>query len=210
MTKRDDELNRFVRDALADGSTRAEIETALRQAGWRQAQADSALGAYSTVDFAVPVPTPKQYVSAREAYLYLILFSTLYLGAYALGSLAFNFIEQAFPDAIRRNYGSDKSIRWAISMLVVASPIFLFTADRVRRMLTSDPAKRGSPTRKWLTYIALFIAAAFLVGDVVTLVFWALSGELTERFLLKIATVAVIAGATFGYYLLDLKRDELS
>ena len=57
-----------------------------------------------------------------------------------------------------------------ISLLVVASPIFLFMAHQVRRMLTADPTKLGSPTRKWLTYIALFIAAAFLIGDVATLV----------------------------------------
>jgi membrane protein YqaA with SNARE-associated domain len=90
----------------------------------------------------------------------------------------------------------------------VALPTFLFTAGRVRRMLAAEPARRGSPTRKWLTWIALFVAVVFLVGDLVTLVYWALGGELTVRFLLKVAIVATIAGSIFGYYLADLRRDD--
>lgn len=208
MSKRDEELTRFVRESLAQGIARAEIQRALLQAGWPAEHIDSALGAYAEVDFALPVPTPRQHISAQEAFLYLVLFTTLYIAAYALGSLIFDFIEQAFPDALERAYGTERSIRWSMASLVVALPIYLFTAYRVRRLLLDDPTKAGSPTRKWLTYIALFIAVSFLVGDLVTLVFGALGGELTLRFLLKVATVAVIAGAIFGYYLFDLKRDE--
>lgn len=210
MTKREDDLIEFVREALAKGVARSEIKSSLLQAGWRADQVDSGLNAYSRVDFSIPVPTPKQYISAREAYLHLVLFTTLYISVYAVGALIFNFIEQGFPDPLRRDYGSDRSIRWSISLLVVGGPIFLFTADRIRRMLASDPTKRESPTRKWLTYIALFIAVAFLIGDVVTLVFWFLGGELSTRFFLKVATVAILAGAIFGYYLFDLKRQEQS
>ena len=36
----------------------------------------------------------------------------------------------------------------------------------------------------------------------------ALGGELTSRFLLKVATVAVLAGGAFLYYLTDLRHDE--
>ena len=48
-----------------------------------------------------------------------------------------------------------------------------------------------------------------LIGDVTTLVYNALGGELTIRFLLKIVTVALIAGTAFVYYLRDLRRDEV-
>jgi hypothetical protein len=210
MAKRDDELGRFVRDALATGSSHAEIENALQQAGWQDVQVTSALSAYSKVDFSVPVPAPRQFVSAGETFLYLVLFTTLFLSAYGMGSAIFGYIEQAFPDVVRSNYWTDKKIRWGISFLVVTAPIFVFAADRVRRMLIAEPTKAGSPTRKWLTYIALFVAMAFIIGDVATLVFWLLGGELTTRFILKIVTVAVIAGGVFGYYLFELKRDEQS
>ncbi|MEQ9606599.1 MAG: DUF5671 domain-containing protein [Kiloniellaceae bacterium] len=208
MSKRDDDLNRFVREALSKGIARAEVRQALLRAGWAGEQVEAALGAYSEVTFAVPVPTPRQYISAQEAFFYLVLFTTLYLAVYALGKLSFNFIEQAFPDALYRAGDTERSIRWSLALLVVTLPVFLFTTHHVNRLLTRDPTKAGSPTRKWLTYIALFIAVTFLIGDFVTLVFGLLGGELTARFLLKVATVALLAGAVFGYYLHDLKRDE--
>ena len=208
MSKRDEEVSRFVREALSKGIARTEIRQVLVQAGWSAEQVDAALGAYSEVPFSIPVPMPRQYISAQEAFLYLVLFTTLYLAAYALGKLTFEFIEQAFPDALYRAYDSQRSIRWSMALLVVALPIFLFTTHRVKRLIASDPTKAGSPTRKWLTYIALFIAVTFLIGDLVTLVFGMLGGDLTQRFLLKVTVVAAIAGAIFGYYLFDLKRDE--
>jgi hypothetical protein len=56
--------------------------------------------------------------------------------------------------------------------------------------------------------LTLFVAASVLIADFTTLVYNLLGGELTVRFLLKVLTVGVIAGATFGYYLWDLRLDE--
>ena len=61
-----------------------------------------------------------------------------------------------------------------------------------------------------MTYLTLFLAVGFLVGDFTTLVYNALGGELTVRFLLKVVVVAVIAGTIFWYYLRDLRREEHS
>ncbi|MEX0810543.1 MAG: DUF5671 domain-containing protein [Dongiaceae bacterium] len=208
MSRREDELMQFVRESLARGLTRPQIEVALREAGWSPDQTANALGAWSAVDFPLPVPNPLPYVSAREAFLYLVLYTTLFVSAYSLGDLIFSFIERGLPDPVTPDWGLDDGIRWAIARLVVSAPVFLFTAHRVGRMIAADPAKQGSPVRKWLTYVALFIAASIVIGDVVTLISYALGGELTLRFILKIVTVAVIAGAIFVYYLHDLGRDE--
>src|SRR5213594_3677131 len=99
------ELESFVRDALARGCGREDVERAMLAAGWTPEQARSALGAYASVDFPVPVPRPRPYLSAREAFLYLVLFSTLYLSAYNLGSMFFEFIDRAFPDPAVRDFG---------------------------------------------------------------------------------------------------------
>ena len=101
-----------------------------------------------------------------------------------------------------------QAIRWSVAYLIVAFPIFLALSRRVGRELASDPAKRGSKVRRWLTYMTLFVAAAVLIGDVANLVFSLLGGELTVRFCLKVLTVAAIAGTAFWYYLSDLRRDE--
>ncbi len=81
-------------------------------------------------------------------------------------------------------------------------------ADRSRAPQSRDPERRGSKVRKWLTYLTLFVAATILTGDLITLLYNLLGGELTSRFLLKAATVAAIAGGVFGYYLWDLRGEE--
>jgi hypothetical protein len=53
------------------------------------------------------------------------------------------------------------------------------------------------------------VAACALIGDVTTLVYNLLGGELTVRFVLKVLTVGIIAGTAFTYYLRDLRRDEV-
>jgi hypothetical protein len=52
-----------------------------------------------------------------------------------------------------------------------------------------------------LTYLTLSVASGILIGDFITLVYYLLSGELTIRFILKVLTVAAIAGGAFAYHL---------
>jgi len=208
-----DELVDFVRDALARGVSRAQIEEALRKGGWTADQIRVALAAFVDLDFPVPVPRARPYLSAREAFMYLVLFGTLYASAYYLGDLIFDFINLSFPDPAQESeiYSTyvRQSMRWSISSLIVAFPVFLYLSWTTEREVTRDPVKRASKVRRWLTYLTLFSSACALIGDVTTLVYNALGGELTIRFLLKIVTVALIAGTAFTYYLRDLRQDEV-
>lgn len=203
-------LEAFVREALLH-SNKEEIVKVLIEAGWSFEQAASAINAFSDVKFPIPVPKPRPSLSAREAFLYLVLFSTLYLSAYHLGSLFFSFIDKAIPDpasSVGRLRYMDR-IRWAISSLLIAFPIFLFVSTYIAKQVLRNPIKRLSPIRRWLTYLTLFIAAGTLIGDLTTLVYNILGGDLTTRFFLKVITVAIIAGTIFGYYLWDLRREEI-
>jgi hypothetical protein len=204
------ELETFVKEALQKGAARSGIEKAMLEAGWTPEQAKSALGAYANVTFPVPVPRPRPYLSAREAFLYLVLFNTLYFAAYNLGDLLFDFINRAIPDPLVQNYshwGWD-SMRWSISSLIIAFPVFLFVSHYIGHQMARNPVKRYSPVRRWLTYITLFVAACILIGDMTGLVYHVLGGELTARFLLKVLVAAAISGTIFGYYLWDLRREE--
>jgi hypothetical protein len=208
-----DELLGFVKDALARGIPRAAIEDALRRAGWSPPHISGALAGYADLEFPVPIPRPRPYWSAREAFLYLLLFSTLYLSAYHFGSLLFTFIERAFPDPAmgdlsRQSVWMLQRMRWSIASLLIATPVFLLVSMLTGRDIRRDPSKRDSKVRRWLTYLTLFVAATILIGDFITLVYYALGGELTPRFVLKTITVGGIAGAVFGYYLWDLNADE--
>jgi Domain of unknown function (DUF5671) len=203
-------LEEFVRDGLSRGLPRSDIESAMLTAGWTAEQAKSALGAFASVEFPVPVPRPRPYLSARETFLYLVLFSVLYLTAYHLGALCFEFINRAFPDPSAQPVYSmwRDQVRFSAAALVVGFPLFAFMSWFIGRALEHNPMKRLSAVRRWLTYLTLFLAVTILACDLIALVYNLLGGELTMRFLLKIGTVALIAGSIFGYYLGDLRGEE--
>lgn len=205
-----DELVPFVHEALARQIPKTEIRAKLREAGWPQEQVESALDAFADVDFPLPVPRPKVYVSARDAFVYLALFSTLYTSAISLGALLYDFINRAFPDpAMVGMTFSAASVRWSTASLIIAFPVFLLLSRSTYRAIRRDPVKRTSKIRKWLTYLTLFVAAGVVLGDLITLVFNLLGGELTARFLLKVMVVGGIAGSVFGFYLWDLRREDV-
>ena len=207
----DETLRQFICEALTKGIPKKEIEATLLEARWPQDEVRNALDSYADIDFPIPVPRPKPYASAREAFIYLVLFTLLYLSAWSLGSLLFQFIHRAFPDAVQTGYRADfalKAVRWAVAMLLIAFPGYLLLSRHAFRSARHDPDKRKSKVRKWLTYLTLFVAASVLLGDLITLVFHLLEGELTARFLLKVLAVGTIAGSVFGYYFWDLRQDD--
>jgi hypothetical protein len=205
------ELERFVHAALDRGQSRAAIEEALTQAGWAPEQVRPALAAYADSAFPIPVPRPRPYLSAREAFIYLVIFTTLYLSAFHLGSLLFNLIDRAYPDTIQtvEYFRLGPDLRWSLASVIIAFPVFLVLSWRNERALAKQPVKRQSAVRRWLTYLTLFVAAVALICDFTTLVDRFLGGELTMRFVLKVIVAAVIAIVAFTYYLRDLRRDEV-
>lgn len=205
----DDRLTAFIEASLRAGATRGEVERALREAGWSQEQVADGLGAYADTDFLVPVPRPRAQLSARDAFRYLVVFASLYVAAYQLGQLLFQFVNLAVLDELSMAVEAiHRRIRWSTSALIVAYPVFLFMSFRIAVEVARDPARRNSAVRRWLTYLTLFIAVSFLLGDLIALLFSFLSGEVTLRFALKCLIVAALAGSMFGYYFHLMKTDD--
>lgn len=205
------ELNLFVRESLAKGVPRETIRQTLLEARWPEDEVESALEGFAEIDFPVPVPRPKPYVSAREAFVYLVLFTTLYICAGSVVHLLFQFIHRWFPDpamSYSLEEGTRRAVRWSTAALLIAFPLFMGLSRVTYLAIRRDPEKRLSKIRKWLTYLTLFAAAGALLADLITLVFTFLDGELTARFLLKVTAVGGVAGSIFGYYLWDLSQGE--
>jgi hypothetical protein len=204
-------LTAFVEAALNAGASRADIERSLVDAGWSRDQIRDGMADFADVDFRVPVPRPRAEVSARDTFLYLLMFSTLYVSAYQFGSLCFQLVNLALPDPADQPFLADmarRRLRWAVASLIVAVPVFGFVARFISREITAEPARRNSAIRKWLTYLTLLVAALVIVGDGITLIYNLLSGEMTLRFVIKALIVAAIAGALFGYFLWSARADN--
>jgi hypothetical protein len=143
--------------------------------------------------------------------MYVVMFATLTVSAYSLGNLVFALIDRAFPDPASPGFpfqSTMQAIRWPLSSLIVAFPVFLYVSWLIEQSVRRNPIQRASRVRRQLTYVTLLVAAAVLIGDVTSVVYNFLGGELTVRFLLKVLTVAIIAGSVFGYYLSELRTDE--
>lgn len=203
-------LSIFVKEALASGASRDSIQEHLKEAGWSNTQIKNALNDFSPVDFVVPIPKPTPVFPARDTFLYLTMFTMLYISAWNLGNLLFQFIHLAFPDANYSSYGNaiNKAIRLSTSALIVAVPIFWFISAKIAKNIKQEPAQRSSPVRQWLTYLTLGIVVCILVGDMISLLYTFLSGELSVRFFLKTLVVAGIAGGVFYYYLYLMRQDD--
>lgn len=205
-----DRLAHFVHQALAEGRTRDEVAAALADAGWSRREIADGLAGWADVDFSPPVPRPRPFVSARDAFLYGLMFVALAMTAWHLTALGMALIDRWLPEAGRTDaLARDASgIRWSIASLIVFFPVFLGLNSRAGRAIRSDAGQRRSLVRKGVGYVTLFLAAIAILGDLIYVIYALLNGELTLRFMAKAALVATVAGVIFFYFRADLAEDR--
>ncbi len=146
--------------------------------------------------------------SPKDVFTHILSIIMLYTAAGSFIALIFQYINLLFPDPLEGGYyySFASTIRWSMASLIVVFPALLF----VMRMLAQDYAKHPEHKelriRKWLVYFTLFAAAIIIGGDLISLIYNFLEGDLTTRFALKILTIFVVAGMIFYYYLRDLRE----
>jgi hypothetical protein len=204
----DQPLGAFLDHARSKGMDHATIRMLLLSAGWKEKEIARALTEHS---LDMPVPTPPDVGGAREAFMHLVAFAALYTAVIALVALVFDFVNLALPDQAMTEYAGPRAeyvrtaIRWEMASLIVSFPLLVVMSRLLLKELRAAPERIRSPVRRWLTYLTLFVAAVALGVDLITLVSSLLEGELSARFLLKVATVFVAAGSCFSYYFFSLR-----
>lgn len=149
-------------------------------------------------------------ISARDFFLHLGAMVTFYAGTIALITLLFEIINFAYPKITNAYQYYSPSISLQTAILIVVFPLFLFLSRVIQKSYEMEPEKKEYAVRKWLIYITLFVAGIIIAGDLITLIYFFLDGrDLTIAFLLKVLTILVVAGSTFGYFIDDL-RDKLT
>lgn len=199
----------FFDSARNHGATDEDIVGLLRGRGWPEEDVYRALADHFEIRSGLAVPIYKRSGSAKDAFLYLLSFSTLATWAIGLGSVIFTLIDRLIKDPLSPvNYYADSYYQMADSLacIIVAFPVYLLTMRYITRELKIHPEKLESSVRKWLTYIALLIAAGTVVFDLIAFLTYFLRGELTARFVARIITALVIAGGIFWYYLGSLAK----
>ncbi|HLW82806.1 MAG TPA: DUF5671 domain-containing protein [Candidatus Acidoferrales bacterium] len=198
------ELREFVAAAKNAGASDEALVGLLQGRGWPKDDAYRALGDHYESRSGLRVPVYKRSGSARDAFLYLFSFAALGTWTIGLGSLMFTLIDHWIRDPLTTSYGYGSlqdQIAGSLASLIVAFPIYLLVMFYILRRVEVHADKLESPVRKWLTYIALLIAAGVVLGDLIAFLTHFLQGELTGRFVAKDAVVFIIAGGVFWYYM---------
>lgn len=146
----------------------------------------------------------------KDVFLHLFNIVTFYLSVIGFITLYIQYISALFPDPLNYYFTSiADSVRVSTSILFIAVPAYLLSSWFLAKDLALSPEKRDLKLRKWLIYFTLFISAITIIVDLIIFVYNFLDGELTVQFFLKVLTVLVVAGAVFGYYIWELKREKM-
>jgi hypothetical protein len=208
----DPRIAAFFDQALAAGIPHTSVVGILAARGWPEKDIYEALADHYQRATGIEIPRRTgSGASAREAFFYLLIFSTLATWTIGFGCLAFALIEYWFADPlfaeIDQGWGS-YTITYSLATLIVAFPLYLLISRIVVREAAAHPEKLDSAVRKWLTYMALVIAACVFTGDLITALAYLLRGELTSRFVLKSLVVLVLSGGVFYYYFGGLRKTD--
>jgi hypothetical protein len=201
----------FVEKALAAGLPPESLVGVLTARGWPEKEIYDALAGHYQRVTGLEIPRRAGAgASAKEAFFYLLIFSTLATWTIGFGRLAFVLIDRWLPDLIFPSYQSfdNYTITWSMAALIVAFPLFLLISQTVLRDTIAHPEKLDSGIRKWLTYMALVIAAGIFMGDLIAALNYLLRGELTSRFIAKSFVVLVLSGGVFFYYFGGFQKTE--
>jgi len=144
--------------------------------------------------------------TAKDFFLHLGLVISMYSGVGFLLNLLFSVIDSAYPKVAGYSYYTP-SISLPVAALIIITPVFLIIASLIAKIELVDPEKKDISVSRSTSYLTLFLAGAIVVGDLIAVVYFFLDGQdLTTAFLLKVLSILVVLGATFGYTLSNLSR----
>lgn len=126
--------------------------------------------------------------------------------------LFFDVLNKKFPDALNSvyQYGYNsynfETIRASLATLIIFFPVFIFISYLWIKESRQEIGHINRTLRKWMIYLILFLASLLIIIDLVTLVRYFVSGEITTRFILKVLGALVTGGLIDFYYSLKMKN----
>jgi len=149
--------------------------------------------------------------NAKFAFYYMLSLVALVFMATGTGMVIFQVINKYVVDQLRefQTRFSPDTLKYAISMLVVATPIFYLVMRQIFKSLLASQLDKESGVRRWLVYFILLVSAVVVLGTLVNILNNFLNGELTLKFILKALTVGGIAATVFSFYLYDIRRGDV-
>ena len=92
-----------------------------------------------------------------------------------------------------------------MATLIVMVPVAILLMRYIRKDILAVPAKEDLWIRRWVLVLTVFIAGFAAIGDLIALINYFLGGDITTRFVLKVAVLLLVAIAVFLHFLADLR-----
>lgn len=146
-------------------------------------------------------------VTPKDFFLWAGAMIAVYSSVFAFIALLFQYINYAYPDPLAY-YSTDPfsySIRFAMATLIVMVPVAVLIMRFIRKDIQRESAKADLWIRRWALVLTIFIAGLAVVADLITLINYFLGGDVTTRFVLKVAVLLLVAGAVFMHFLADFR-----
>jgi hypothetical protein len=144
--------------------------------------------------------------SPWDVFIHLLAVIALYSIVYAALTLLFQFINLAIPDPLDNILFRDDMIRYAVAVMVVFYPTYLLTWRAIEIDLGKNPGKSKLWARTGPIYLTLFLAGLMILVDLICLIYYFLGGDLTLRFVLKVASILAVAAPVILFYRDALRR----
>ncbi len=153
-----------------------------------------------------PQNTDSAKTGPKDFFLWLGGIIALYGSITSFIALLFAYINYAYPDQLA-GYGDPYggAVRFSMAALIVLVPTTVVLFRLIRGTIAADAGKAAIWVRRWAIVLTLFIATVTILIDLITLVNTFLGGEVTVRFVLKVAVVLLVALGVFLHFLADLK-----
>ncbi len=156
----------------------------------------------------------KPKMSPGYFFLSLGLLITLITSVVSFLNLVFETLNKRYPDVLNANYTYGYStyeyenIRMALATLIIFFPVFMVVSYFWKKYSESIMGAIDMVLHKWVMYIILFLSSLVIVIDLVALVRYFVSGEITNRFILKVVSAFIVALLVGGYYMLLLRKKD--
>lgn len=228
MDQVNSDLIQYIKNAIASNIPKEQIIQNLLSNSWSQDQINSAFLAIENpipspqINSAPkPVQTPSKPIGSMfDTFLHILLFTSLYIGATALGTILYNLINHFFPpiktsslysDLVGYYYNNNISnyvSTWALSSLVVTTPLYSIVFTYINKKTKDFPHIRQLRTRRTLTYLTLIITFFISIYRLIILLNSLFQGNLTINVFLKFFVVIVLSLGIFFYYFNEVREDK--
>ncbi len=156
-------------------------------------------------------PIQKPSLTPRFFFISLGVLIALITSVSSFLVLYFETLNKKFPDVLTSTYQygynsyTYDTIRSTLATLIIFFPVYLLLSYYWKKLSKAELGIKDNIIFKWMIYLIIFIASLVVVIDLVTLVNYFVSGEITIRFILKVLGAAILASLVGFNYFFELK-----